>query len=202
VKEVVDTGELIELNERMDLLIEEMTELGDLLHGFHEKFLQLNEAARKAETDLKVLKLKNEEKQKKISNLLTDDFAVASDTTQLGLETLKDALLKNLPDKLDEIEEKIAGEEEGARFRMNKNRYISIKNSLKKSAKELSGRINDAVEVISRMTVSIERLNRAISKGKRRRRVQEIGGIEEEEETPKEKEKEKAPIDFSIQEGD
>jgi hypothetical protein len=200
VKDVVDTGELIELNERMDLLIEEMIELGDLLHGFHEKFLQLNEAARKAEMDVKVLKLQNGEKQKRISNLLTDDFAVASDSAQLGLESLKDALLKNLPDRLEEIEEKIAGEEESARFRMNKNRYISIKNSLKKSAKELSGRVDDAVEVISRMTVSVERLNRVVSKGKRRGRAREVREIEEVEEAPKEKEK--TAIDFSIQEGD
>ncbi len=202
VKETVDTGELIELNERMDLLIEEMIELGDLLHGFQEKFLQLNEAARKAELDIKTLKIHNEEKKKKISDLLSDDFAVAGDNAQLGLEGLRDALLKGLPEKLEKIEEKIAGEEESARFRMNKNRFISIKNSLKKTARDLSGSVDDAAEIISRMTVSIEKLNRHVSRGKRKRRIREEGEKGEEEALTEEEKEEKPAFDFSIQEGD
>jgi hypothetical protein len=199
-KKIVDTTELIELNERMDLLIEEVVELGDLLHGFQEKFLQLNEAARKAELDLKVLKLHNDEKQKKISDLLTDDFAVAIDNAQLGLESLKDTFLKDLPEKLEEIEGRIEAKEDNARFRMNKNRYISTKSSLNKTSRDLSGRIDDALEIVSRVAVSIERLDKCITKGKRMRKTREI----EEEETPKEKEekKEKAETGFSIQEGD
>jgi len=196
VKEVIDTNELIELNARMDLLIEEMIELGDTLHGFEEQFHQLDKAAKKTEIDIKGLKIYNERRQKKISTLLNEDFTMNNDETQWKLESLKKALSEELPLKLDEIEKNVDTKEESSRFQMNRNKFIRLKGSVRKTANDLSTAIDDALDIISRMTVSIERLDKHISQGKRMR----VSLREGETEAPTKKKKSK--IDFSIQEGD
>lgn len=196
VKETITTSELIELNARMDLLIEEMIDLGNVLHGFEDKFRQLDKAVRKAETDIRGLKIYNERKQNKISNLLTDDFAENNDDVQWKLENLKNVLSGELLEKLEEIEKNIE-EEESTRYQMNRNKLIRLRNSVRKAANDLSRRIDDALEIMSEMTVSIERLNKHVSPGRRR---EVVLGEKEEKEAPAKKEK--AKMDFSIQEGD
>lgn len=197
IKEKVDTNELVELNARLDLLAEEMIDLGEIMYGFEEKFRQLDKAARKTESDIKGLKILDERKQKKISALLSEDFAATNDDVQWKLENLKKALSGELLEKLEEIEKNIEIDEESTRFQMNRSRYIRLKSSVRKTANDLSKKIDDSLAIMSEMTVAIERLNKCVSPG---RRIEVSPRGKEETEPPAKKEK--TQIDFSIQEGD
>jgi hypothetical protein len=91
-RRIIDSGELIEHSPSLELLNVNLRKVSERIQGFKGRFKKLEEASRKTKADVKELKIYNEEKQEKVSTLLTMDFNAAYDETLFRINKLKELL--------------------------------------------------------------------------------------------------------------